>query len=172
MSKNCVIRRRVASLTAGIFSATTIVALCSYIFYAHPAMATSRIAGNVEAFCAPEPTVPSVSSCSTCHMTSNPGVTDLTQQGGWARSQATFGNFCPNRTTTPPPTAGGGIGGGTTTPPPGMSGGTGSGPGMSGMGGSLANMDDDDGGEEDDDDDNDNGSSGSSLRSLFDRIGL
>ena len=58
------------------------------------AMATSGIAADVAAFCAPEPTMPDVGACSLCHSsTNNRGPNDLTAAGMWALSQATYINF-------------------------------------------------------------------------------
>ena len=59
--------------------------------------ATSNIARAVETFCAPQPTLPPVSSCSTCHAsTKNRGANDLTVNGQWAVSSATYSLFCPD----------------------------------------------------------------------------
>lgn len=60
-------------------------------------VATSNIARAVETFCAPQPTLPPVSSCSTCHSsTKNRGGNDLTANGQWAISSATYSLFCPD----------------------------------------------------------------------------
>ncbi|MGD8639053.1 MAG: hypothetical protein PVG89_00405 [Gammaproteobacteria bacterium] len=134
--------------------------------------ATSGIAQNVAAACAPEPTVPDVGSCSACHSTTNNrGPNDLTAAGMWALSPSTFMNFCPTATPTPPPTP---VPPPTPTPPPGMS--PSPTPGM-GMGSGASSDDDDDDGrrESDDDDDaemddDDGGGSSGSLRSLRSRL--
>lgn len=135
-----------------------------------PVLATSGIANQVAAFCAPEPTVPDVGSCSACHATTNNrGPNDLTAAGMWSLSTATFSNFCPAATTpppvpnpptpdpTPPSTPPGGPA--DPNPPP-------TGMGM-GSGGDLDD-DDDDGDDDDDeseiDDDDDGGGSGALQR--------
>lgn len=116
------------------------------------AMATSGIASNVAAFCAPQPTMPDVGSCSACHSsTNNRGPNDLTAAGMWSLSQATFVNFCPTATTPPPaPTPAPSP---PTSPPPGMSPSPGTGMGMSG--GAMDEDEDDDDMDMDDDDDDD-----------------
>lgn len=99
------------------------------------AFATSAIANTVMAFCAPEPTMPDVGSCSACHSTTNNrGPNDLTAAG----MQSLAGNyafFCPNAAATPAPTPT------PTTPPPGSPGST---PGTGGMGMGVGASDDDD----------------------------
>ena len=128
------------------------------LFIPTQSFATSGIAAQVAAACAPNPTMPDVGSCSACHSTTNNrGPNDLTAAGQWSTSSATFNLFCPTTTTpptptptptpppaTPPP-------GSPTTPPPSQT------PGMGGSGASDDDdddeMDDDDDGEMDDDDD-------------------
>jgi len=57
--------------------------------------ATADIARAVETFCAPQPSVPAVTSCSTCHSSvKQRGVDDLTDHGQWATSSATYGLYC------------------------------------------------------------------------------
>ena len=122
--------------------------------------ATSSIAAQVAAACAPSPTMPDVGSCSACHSTTNNrGPNDLTTAGTWSLSASTFNLFCPTTTTppgtptptpTPPP----------ATPPPGSP--TTPTPSPTpGMGGSGAPDDDDDDEGESDDDDDDGASAGS-----------
>lgn len=110
------------------------------------ALATSGIANTVMGFCAPEPTMPDVGSCSSCHTsTNNRGPNDL-NTAGMASLSGNYAFFCPNANQTPPPA--------TTpppTPPPGAPGSSTPGTGM-GMG-SGAELDDDDDNEMDDDDD-------------------
>lgn len=114
----------------------------------YSAFATSAIANTVMSFCAPEPTMPDVGSCSACHSTTNNrGPNDLTAAG----VQSLAGNyafFCPNAAPAPAPTPTT-----PTTPPPGSPGAS---PGTGGMGmgsGAPDDDDDDEGPEEDDDDD-------------------
>jgi hypothetical protein len=139
----------------------------------HQASATSGIANDVLAACAPNPTVPDVNSCSACHSTTNNrGPNDLTTAGQWALSTATFMNFCPNATPppaptptpspTPSPTPGMGM---SSQPPPG----TGMGMGKGGDDDDDDDYEDDDDDYEDDDDDyeddDDDGGSASSFKS-------
>lgn len=87
------------------------------------ANATGSIGRQVASFCAPAMTVPDVSACSACHMTSNESKNDLNAAGMQARA-GSFASFCPATTPTPTP---------TPTPEPGTgTGGTGA--GMSGRG--------------------------------------
>lgn len=127
--------------------------------------ATSAIAAQVAAACAPNPTMPDVGSCSACHSTTNNrGPNDLTAAGQWSLSASTFNLFCPTATTPPTPTP-------TPTPPPATPP-PGSPatptpsptPGMGGSGAPDDDDDDDDRGESDDDDD-DGGSAAGSLSS-------
>ncbi|WP_455200192.1 hypothetical protein [Kaarinaea lacus] len=112
------------------------------------AFATSGIANTVMGFCAPQPTVPDVGSCSSCHTTTNNrGPNDL-NAAGMAALSGNYAFFCPNANQTPPPTT---TPPATPTPPPGGPGNSTPGTGM-GMG-SGAEMDDDDDDEMDDDDD-------------------
>lgn len=126
----------------------------------HQASANPSIANAVLAACAPNPTVPDVSSCSACHSTTNNrGPNDLTAAGQWALSSATYTNFCPNTTPAPDPNP-------TPTPdpnptPPTTGMGMGSQPPSSGMGMGI-------GGDDDDDyEDDDGGGSASGFRSRF-----
>jgi hypothetical protein len=150
--------------------------LCAAIFLIivvplEQAFATASIANAVSAFCAPEPTMPDVGSCSACHSsTNNRGPNDLTAAGMWALSQTTYINYCPNANQpaptpnpTPTPTP-------PTAPPPGMSPAPSPGMGM-GVGGSMDDDDDDDEEEmeEEDDDDDDAAAPGSSLLRLLGR---
>ena len=142
----------------------TILVISIFLFLPTQSFATSGIASQVAAACAPNPTVPDVGSCSACHSTTNNrGPNDLTAAGQWSLSSATYMQFCPASTTpvppptTPPPTT-------EPTPPPGMSPAPPT-PGMGrGSGGSRDDDDDDDDEMEDDDDDGGSGAS-SSLRS-------
>jgi len=60
------------------------------------AYASANVARAVETFCAPQPTQPPVSSCATCHSSSdNRGLNDLTVSGQWSISSATYSRFCP-----------------------------------------------------------------------------
>lgn len=142
-----------------------------FLFIPTQSFATSAIARDVAAACAPNPTMPDVGSCSACHSTTNNrGPNDLTAAGQWSLSASTFNLFCPTTTPTPdptpPPTPTP-----PTTPPPGSP--TTPTPSPTpGMGGSGApSIDDDDDHDDDDDeseadDDDDGGSiSGSSRRS-------
>lgn len=145
----------------------TLIAVTTLFILPTLSFANSSIANAVASACAPNPTVPDVGSCSSCHSTTNNrGRNDLTAAGQWALSSSTYMNFCPTSTPTPPPaptptpTP-------TPTPPPGMSP-TPTPPTM-GMG-SGASADDDDMDNDDDeheaDDDDDGGSRSGSLRSL------
>lgn len=59
-------------------------------------MASPDVVRAVETFCAPQPTQPPVTSCSTCHSSSdNRGLNDLTVSGQWSISSATYSRFCP-----------------------------------------------------------------------------
>jgi len=59
-------------------------------------IASSLVARAVVTFCAPQPTLPPVSSCSACHSSiENRGLNDLTANGQWAISSATYSQFCP-----------------------------------------------------------------------------
>lgn len=148
--------------------ALSLIAIVS-CFFMQNAMATSGIANAVMSFCAPNPTVPDVSSCSACHSTTNNrGPNDLTPAGRWSLSTASYSNFCPAvnnppPTPTPPPTPNPPP---TPTPPPGMSPSPTPGMGM-GRGGSIDDDDDDYEDDDDDDyeDDDDDGGSASSFRS-------
>lgn len=144
-----------------------------FLFIPTQSFATSQIAAQVAAACAPNPTVPDVGSCSACHSTTNNrGPNDLTAAGQWSLSPATFNMFCPTATTppttpptpTPPP---------VTTPPPGSP--TTPPPSPTpGMGGSGAPDDDDDGDDDDDDemddDDDDGAAPAGSLSSRLSRL--
>lgn len=147
-------------------SSSVLAVLFLVLFPFQTSFASSAIAAQVAAFCAPEPTVPDVGSCSSCHSTTNNrGPNDLTTAGMWALSTATFMNFCPNATPTPPPPAPAP----PTAPPPGSPGAT---PPPTGMGsGTGGDLDDDD---EDMDDDDDGaapaGASTSGARGFFSRI--
>lgn len=112
------------------------------------AFATSGIANAVMGFCAPEPTVPDVGSCSACHMTTNNRGPDDLNAAGMAALSGNNAFFCPNANQTPPPTSTPPV---NPTPPPGGPGSSTPGTGM-GMG-SGAEIDDDDDDEMDDDDD-------------------
>lgn len=140
-----------------------LISIVGFLFLFIPAQsfASSSIAAAVAAACAPEPTVPDVGSCSSCHSTTNNrGPNDLTTAGTWALSTSTYMNFCPAATTPPPtPTP-------TPTPPP-----TSPPPGSPAtptpsptpaMGGSGASDDDDDEGEGESDDDDDGASAAGS----------
>jgi len=148
---------------------STILIISIFLLLPTQSFATSGIASQVAAACAPNPTVPDVGSCSACHSTTNNrGPNDLTAAGQWSLSSATYMQFCPTSTTpaptpTPPPTT-------QPTPPPGMS----PAPSTPGMGrGSGGSSDDDDDGDDDDDhemeDDDDDGGSGA-LRSSRSRL--
>lgn len=139
-----------------------------FLFIPTQSFATSGIARNVAAACAPNPTMPDVGSCSACHSTTNNrGPNDLTAAGQWSTSASTFNLFCPATTTPPnptptPPTP-------TPTPPPGSPATPTPSP-TPGMGGSGARSSDDDDDDHDDDDDeemddDDDGGSASSFRS-------
>ena len=129
-----------------------------FLFLPSQSFATSSIAAQVAAACAPDPTMPDVGSCSACHSTTNNrGPNDLTTAGTWSLSASTFNLFCPTATTppgtptpTPPP----------ATPPPGSPATPTPSP-TPGMGGSGAPDDDDDDEGESDDDDDDGASAGS-----------
>lgn len=120
--------------------------LVMLVLPAQSALATSAIANTVMAFCAPEPTMPDVGSCSACHSTTNNrGPNDLTAAG----MQSLAGNysfFCPNAAATPAPTPT------PTTPPPGSPGST---PGTGGMGMGVGASDDDDDDDEEEIEDGD-----------------
>jgi len=65
------------------------------------AKASANVARAVETFCAPQPTYPSLSSCSTCHSSANHrGPNDLSATGKWAISSATYSLFCPQIDST------------------------------------------------------------------------
>lgn len=152
-------------------SSSLLAVLFLVLFPFQSSFATSGIAAQVAAACAPSPTVPDVGSCSSCHSTTNNrGPNDLTTAGMWSLSSATFMNFCPNATPTPPPPAPAP----PASPPPGAPGST---PPPTGMGsGTGGDMDDDDDDEEEEMDEDDDdvapasaaGSSG--TRSFFSRI--
>lgn len=154
-----------------LLKTTVLIAVIILLIFPSQSFATSGIAQDVAAACAPQPTVPDVGSCSACHSTTNNrGPDDLTAAGMWALSASTFMNFCPSATPppapSPPPTP-------TPSPPPGMS--PTPSPGM-GMGsGASSDDDDDDGGDSDDDDDDDmddddDGGGSGSLSSLRSRL--
>ena len=144
------------------------ILILALVFLLIPAQsfATSGIAAQVAAACAPMPTVPDVGSCSACHSTTNNrGPNDLTAAGQWSLSSSTFNLFCPTATTpptptpppatpppaTPPP-------GSPATPEPSPT------PGMGGSGAPDDDDDDDDRGESDDDDDDDRAAGSLSSR--------
>lgn len=138
------------------------------------AWATSGIANSVAAFCAPSATVPPVSSCSSCHATTNNrGPNDLTAAGTWSLSTATYSNFCPGNTPAPPAPSPAP----TPAPTPGMGMGMGTpGSGGIGMGRGGDDDDDDDDGDHDDDDDDearddDDDDGASSVSSRIRRLG-
>lgn len=142
-----------------------------FLFIPTQSFATSGIAAQVAAACAPNPTMPDVGSCSACHSTTNNrGPNDLTAAGQWSTSSATFNLFCPTTTTpptptptpppaTPPP-------GSPTTPPPSQT------PGMGGSGASDDDDDDemDDDDDEMDDDDDDGAAPAGSFQSRLSQI--
>ena len=139
---------------SSFFSRYGLIAVGSLLLIIVPfqsVFANSTIARRVEAFCAPTPTMPDVTSCSACHSTTtNQGPNDLTTAGMWALN-GQDANFCPAATpappTTPPATP-------PTTPAPGTGMGMGTGSGSTGMGmGSGGSTDDDDDDEHEDDDD-------------------
>lgn len=123
-------------------------ATCLLAFPAQTVFATSTIASRVEAFCAPTPTMPDVTSCSACHSTTNNrGLSDLTTAGVWALNRQDS-NFCPS--ATPPPT-------GTPAPAPAPAPTPGTGRGMgTGSGGSSMGMGIGGSSSDEDDDDDDN----------------
>ncbi|WP_455205669.1 hypothetical protein [Kaarinaea lacus] len=143
------------------------LSLCAIIscFFVQNAMANSRIASAVMSFCAPNPTVPDVSSCSACHSTTNNrGPNDLTPAGRWSLTTTGYSNFCPP-SNTPPPTQTPNPGTNPApnpAPPPGMSPSPTPGMGM-GRGGRIDDDDDDD--DNDYEDDDDDGGSARSFRS-------
>jgi len=165
----------VNSHTGRVFSCSKqlfLISILGLVFLLVPvqSFASSAIAAQVAAACAPEPTVPDVGSCSACHSTTNNrGPNDLTTAGTWALSTATYMNFCPTATTPPPTTPPPTPTPPPTSPPPGSPATPSPSPTPS-MGGSGASDDDDDEGEADDDDDGAAGSASSRSSSFSSRL--